>query len=70
MISLTQSAGLNLIQHGSNAIAPGVVDGDHCDGVDAYFARLDGLAPGEKKRNWSALPFLMAESAPLPHRTG
>jgi len=51
VISLTQSAGLNLIQHGINvnAIAPGVVDGEHWDGVDALFARYEGLKPGEKK---------------------
>ncbi len=60
VISLTQSAGLNLIKHGINvnAIAPGVVDGDHWDGVDAYFARLEGLAPGEKKNLvGAAVPF-------------
>jgi len=52
VISLTQSAGLNLIEHGINvnAIAPGVVDGEHWEGVDAHFARLEGKAPGEKKR--------------------
>jgi NAD(P)-dependent dehydrogenase (short-subunit alcohol dehydrogenase family) len=52
VISLTQSAGLNLIAHGINvnAIAPGVVDGAHWDGVDAEFARLEGRPPGEKKR--------------------
>lgn len=51
VISLTQSAGLNLIQHGINvnAISPGVVDGEHWDGVDAHFARLEGKAPGQKK---------------------
>ena len=52
VISLTQSAGLNLIAHGINvnAIAPGVVDGAHWDGVDAEFARLERRPPGEKKR--------------------
>lgn len=56
VISLTQSAGLNLIGHGINvnAIAPGVVDGEHWDGVDAQFARLEGLKPGEKKRRVAA----------------
>lgn len=52
IISLTQSAGLNLIPHGINvnAISPGVVDGEHWDGVDAYFAKLENLQPGEKKK--------------------
>jgi NAD(P)-dependent dehydrogenase (short-subunit alcohol dehydrogenase family) len=52
VISLTQSAGLNLIAHGINvnAIAPGVVDGEHWDGVDALFARYEGRPPGEKKK--------------------
>jgi len=51
IISLTQSAGLNLIQHGINvnAISPGVVDGEHWDGVDAFFAKYEGKAPGQKK---------------------
>ncbi|MBO6637585.1 MAG: L-iditol 2-dehydrogenase [Roseitalea sp.] len=51
IISLTQSAGLNLIGHGINvnAISPGVVDGEHWDGVDAFFARYEGKAPGQKK---------------------
>ena len=60
VISLTQSAGLNLIKQGINvnAIAPGVVDGEHWDGVDALFARHEGLAPGEKKRRVGAeVPF-------------
>ena len=52
VISLTQSAGLNLIAHGINvnAIAPGVVDGEHWDGVDAFFARLENKEPGQKKK--------------------
>jgi len=51
VISMTQSAGLNLIKHGINvnAIAPGVVDGDHWDHVDSMFAKLEGKAPGQKK---------------------
>ena len=52
VISLTQSAGLNLIKHGINvnAIAPGVVDGEHWDGVDALFAKYENRPLGEKKR--------------------
>lgn len=60
VISLNQSAGLNLIQHGINvnAIAPGVVDGEHWDGVDIFFARYEGKAPGQKKREvGEAVPF-------------
>ncbi len=60
VISLTQSAGLNLIAHriNVNAIAPGVVDGEHWDHVDALFARHEGLAPGEKKaRVGAAVPY-------------
>jgi NAD(P)-dependent dehydrogenase (short-subunit alcohol dehydrogenase family) len=52
VISLTQSAGLDLIKHGINvnAIAPGVVEGEHWDGVDAFFARYENKLPGQKKR--------------------
>ncbi|WP_170525970.1 L-iditol 2-dehydrogenase [Ruegeria arenilitoris] len=60
VISLTQSAGLNLIKHriNVNAIAPGVVDGEHWDGVDAFFAKYEGKAPGQKKKEvGEAVPF-------------
>jgi NAD(P)-dependent dehydrogenase (short-subunit alcohol dehydrogenase family) len=51
VISMTQSAGLNLIKHGINvnAIAPGVVDGEHWKHVDAMFAKLEDKKPGQKK---------------------
>ncbi|MBO6886031.1 MAG: L-iditol 2-dehydrogenase [Marivita sp.] len=56
IISLTQSAGLNLIAHGINvnAISPGVVDGEHWNGVDAFFAKYENKAPGQKKREVGA----------------
>ena len=60
VISLTQSAGLNLISHGINvnAIAPGVVDGEHWDQVDALFAKYEGRAPGQKTVEvGAAVPF-------------
>jgi D-sorbitol dehydrogenase (acceptor) len=58
-ISFTQSAGLDLIKHriNVNAIAPGVVDGEHWDHVDAEFSRLENRPLGEKKR-------LVGESVP------
>jgi NAD(P)-dependent dehydrogenase (short-subunit alcohol dehydrogenase family) len=56
VISMTQSAGLNLIKHGINvnAIAPGVVDGEHWVHVDSMFAKLEGKAPGQKKAEVAA----------------
>ena len=56
IISITQSAGLNLIKHGINvnAIAPGVVDGEHWDHVDSMFAKLEGKALGQKKAEVAA----------------
>ena len=60
VISLTQSAGLNLIRHNINvnAIAPGVVDGEHWDGVDAFFAKLENKDIGQKKKEVNAgVPF-------------
>ena len=52
VISLTQSAGLALIEHGINvnAIAPGVIDTPMWDQVDALFAKYENLPIGEKKR--------------------
>lgn len=60
IISLTQSAGLNLIQHkiNVNAISPGVVDGEHWDGVDRLFSKYENLPIGEKKKTVGAnVPF-------------
>ncbi|SEF57805.1 D-sorbitol dehydrogenase (acceptor) [Thalassococcus halodurans] len=60
VISLTQSAGLNLIKNGINvnAIAPGVVDGEHWDGVDAFFAKYENKLLGQKKKEvGEAVPF-------------
>jgi NAD(P)-dependent dehydrogenase (short-subunit alcohol dehydrogenase family) len=52
IISLTQSAGLDLIKHGINVngIAPGVVDTPMWDAVDALFARYENKPLGQKKR--------------------
>jgi NAD(P)-dependent dehydrogenase (short-subunit alcohol dehydrogenase family) len=56
VISMTQSAGLDLIRHGINvnAIAPGVVDGAHWEHVDAMFAKLENKALGQKKAEVAA----------------
>ncbi|WP_376873919.1 L-iditol 2-dehydrogenase [Albirhodobacter sp. R86504] len=56
VISMTQSAGLDLIRHGINvnAIAPGVVDGEHWDHVDSMFAKLEGKPLGQKKAEVAA----------------
>ncbi len=52
VISLTQSAGLDLIRHGINVngISPGVVDTPMWDEVDALFAKYEDRPIGEKKR--------------------
>jgi D-sorbitol dehydrogenase (acceptor) len=52
VISLTQSAGLGLIEHhiNVNGIAPGVVDTPMWDTVDALFAKYEHRPIGEKKR--------------------
>jgi len=51
VISYTQSAALAMAPHRIrvNAIAPGVIDTPMWDGVDALFARYEGLSPGQKK---------------------
>jgi D-sorbitol dehydrogenase (acceptor) len=52
VISLTQSAGLDLIKYhiNVNGIAPGVVDTPMWDQVDTLFAKYEHLPVGEKKR--------------------
>jgi NAD(P)-dependent dehydrogenase (short-subunit alcohol dehydrogenase family) len=52
VISLTQSAGLDLIKHriNVNGIAPGVVDTPMWEEVDALFAKYEKRPLGEKKR--------------------
>jgi NAD(P)-dependent dehydrogenase (short-subunit alcohol dehydrogenase family) len=60
VISLTQSAGLDLIKHriNVNGIAPGVVDTPMWKEVDALFAKYEGRPIGEKKRLvGEAVPF-------------
>ena len=52
VISLTQSAGLDLIKYriNVNGIAPGVVDTPMWDHVDSLFAKYERRPIGEKKR--------------------
>jgi D-sorbitol dehydrogenase (acceptor) len=52
VISITQSAGLDLIKHriNVNGIAPGVIDTPMWDHVDAQFAKWENRPVGEKKR--------------------
>ncbi len=52
VISLTQSAGLNLIGHGINVngISPGVVGGALWEHVDGLFSTYEDRPIGEKKR--------------------
>jgi acetoin reductase-like protein len=60
VISLTQSAGLDLIKHriNVNGIAPGVVDTPMWTEVDALFAKYEHRPIGEKKRLvGAAVPF-------------
>ena len=60
VISLTQSAGLDLIKHGINVngISPGVVDTPMWDHVDSLFAKYEHRPLGEKKRLvGEAVPF-------------
>ena len=60
VISITQSAGLDLIKHhiNVNGIAPGVVDTPMWTEVDALFAKYEHRPVGEKKRLvGEAVPF-------------
>ncbi len=60
VISLTQSAGLDLIKHGINVngIAPGVIDTPMWGEVDALFAKYEKKPLGQKKREVGlAVPF-------------
>lgn len=56
VISYTQSAALALAPHKIrvNAISPGVIDTPMWQTVDALFAKFEGKAPGQKKREVGA----------------
>jgi D-sorbitol dehydrogenase (acceptor) len=62
VISYTQSAALAMAPHRIrvNAISPGVIDTPMWQGVDALFARYEGLQPGEKK-------IAVGKAVPLGH---
>ena len=62
MISYTQSAALALAPHKVrvNAISPGVIDTPMWATVDALFAKFEGKAIGQKKRE-------VGEAVPLGH---
>jgi NAD(P)-dependent dehydrogenase (short-subunit alcohol dehydrogenase family) len=60
VISIIQSAGLDLIKHriNVNGIAPGVVGSEMWDEVDALFAKYENRPLGEKKKLvGEAVPF-------------
>ena len=52
IVSVTQSLALELARHKIrvNAIAPGVIDTPMWEHVDSLFARYEGKAPGQKKK--------------------
>ena len=74
VISLTQSAGLNLIKHGINvnAIAPGVVDGEHWDACRfACSPSLKARSPARRKAEVEAgVPAGRFAHASRPDRHG
>ena len=66
VISLTQSAGLDLIKHriNVNGIAPGVVDNEHWDHVDAMFAKYENLKPWREKAHGRRVCAVRPHGAP------